>query len=112
MTGATYGPAAAGRLRIAKLTPKQRSELARKGGLVRAAKAEERGRERLAHMPSETVNSAMKRLKAAGRKVTTHALLRETQPDHDKYMELMTSYAGPKTVRSPKHRGAYRPRKH
>jgi hypothetical protein len=84
--------AALGRARIAKLTAKERSELARLGGLAKAAAQEARCQKLLNNWPSETVNSAIKRIKATGRKVTSPAILREIQPESDKRMELMASF--------------------
>jgi hypothetical protein len=69
--------AKAGKASIAKLTVEERSALARKGGLAKAAAKEVLGQKVLGNVDRKVRDSAIKRMRAAGREGTTHTLIRE-----------------------------------
>jgi len=103
-----------GRARIAKLTAEERSALARKGGLARAANEEARGQAILGTLNREALDSAIKQVKAEGRKVNTQTILREVYRRDDELAdEIKRRIAGLRTVpnRSPVRRGKYKAEK-
>ena len=93
---------------MAKLSTEARTALARKGGLARAANEEARGQAILGTLDREVLDSAIKQMKAAGREVTTAALLREIERGTDEIVRRVARLRL-RTVpnRSPKRRGEY-----
>ncbi len=88
---------------MAKLSPDERSVLARKGGLAKAANQEARLQRVLATYSRRDLDWIKERIRVAGREVTTISLLRE----HDEVMRRRIGALRVVTDRSPKYRGEY-----
>ena len=77
---------------MAKLTAEERSQLARAGGVAKAASQ----KALLSKTPIWMRESATKRLDAAGREITTGALLREIDRDAHEAVRHLARFRSPK----------------